>query len=320
LVRSYGMADKSRSIPNRRDTIFNLASVTKSLTAIALGQLVQAGKVHLHHTLGSYLDGFTDDTSNVTIHQLLTHTAGMRNYSTAEAFQQGLTQWHTAAEMMDGVMEIIRAMETRPSVTPGTTHVYSNSGYFVLGAIVANVSGLPYHDYIRQHVLAPARMRNSNLYTRPEVLTRRDIARPYWTQPTGNRIDFTTTDHFGFVGGPAEGIYSTAFDLLEFSGALRDGRLLIPAFAELFTSGKVPLSPADRPVTPAQARFYGYGFRIAVTGGQLVAGHSGSGPGTATNIDIYPHLDWIAVVLSNYDTTVEPIVQKARELITRLGG
>jgi len=318
LTRSFGMADKTRATPNRHDTIFNLASLTKSFTALAIALLVQDGTVHLYETLGTYLDGFSVEMKKVTIHQLLTHTAGMRNYSQTEAFRQGLKQWTTTAEMMDGVMDIIRATEVQPDPAPGLRHSYSNSGYFVLGAIAARVSGQPYHDYIRRHVLAPAGMRRSDLYTRPQVITNPDIARPYWTMPPdGPRVDFTTSEYFGFVGGPSEGIYSTAPELLRFARVLSSGRLLDTAYADLFTSGKFPLSPQDRPVTPAQARFYGYGFRVTVSGGQLLVGHSGSGPGTATNIDIYPHQDWAAIILSNYDTTIEPIVQKGRELISR---
>ena len=316
LTRSYGMADKSRSIPNGRDTIFTLASMTKCFTGVAIGRLVQEGQVALHETVGTYLDGFSEETGKVTVHQLLTHTAGLGNYPEAADFLPGLSEWDSAAEMMDGVMAIIRRMETQPRFVPGTRHVYSNSGYVVLGAIVARVSGLSYHDYVRQQVLARAGMRRSDLYTRPQVIARRDIAHPYLAQPAGERVDFTTHDYFGFVGGPADGVYSTASELLEFVGALREGRLLNPAFTELFTGGKVPLLPTDRPVTPAQSRFYGYGFRNTVVGGQRIFGHSGSGPGRATNLDIYPDLDFVAVILSNYDTSVEPIVQKERELAT----
>jgi CubicO group peptidase (beta-lactamase class C family) len=321
LTRSYGMADASRSIPNGRDTIFNLASVTKSFTAVAFGQLVQQGRIQLDETLGTYLDGFSAETSKVTIHQLLTHTAGMGHYYQAPEFLPGRKEWNSAAEVMDGIMAIIRKMETQPRFIPGTRHVYSNSGYVVLGAIVAQASGLSYHDYMRRQVLVPAGMRRSDLYSRPQVLARRDIARPYWTQPSGERVDFTTTEYFGFIGGPAEGVYSTAPDLLEFVGALRDGRLLSPAYTDLFTNGKVPLSPTDPPIptTPAQSRFYGYGFRSTITGGQRIVGHSGTGQGWATNLDIYPDLDWVAVVLSNDDIPVAPIVDKERELITRLG-
>lgn len=240
LTRSYGMADKSRSVPNGRDTIFNLASVSKCFTAVALGQLVQDGEVQLYETLGTYLDGFSEEMKKVTIHQLLTHTAGMGNYSEAPEFRPGLKEWASAAEMMDGVMSIIRSRETQPRFIPGTKYVYSNSGYFVLGVIVAQVSGESYHDYVRRHVLAPAGMRRSDLYTRPQVLASRHIAHPYWTQPSGERTDFAMTDYFGFVGGPAEGVYSTAPELLEFVRSLREGRLLNRAFTGLFTSGKVP--------------------------------------------------------------------------------
>ncbi|MFC7589400.1 serine hydrolase domain-containing protein [Nonomuraea antimicrobica] len=218
---------------------------------------------------------------------------------------------------MDGVLALIRKQETAPAFTPGTRHVYSNSGYFVLGAVVAAASGVPYHDYVRAHVIAAAGMRRSGLYTRPQVLESREIAHPYWTQQSGERADFTTSEFFGHVGGPADGVYACAPDLLAFVDALTRGRLLSPAYASAFTSGKVLLSPADRPVVPADARFYGYGFRDTVTGGHRTWGHSGSAVGVAANLDVFPGLDWAVVVLSNYDNPITPIVLKARELITR---
>jgi CubicO group peptidase (beta-lactamase class C family) len=316
LTRSYGMADKARSIPNGRDTLFGLASITKIFTALALGRLVQKGDVLLHETLGTYLDGFSEKTKRVTIHQLLTHTAGLRNYPSAPGYTDKLKEWDSTTEVMDGVMAIIRKMESEPQITPGTGHVYSNSGYFVLGALVAQVAGEPYHDYVPQHVLAPTGMRRSKLYTRPEVRANRDIAHPYMTEKSGERTDLTTSDYFGFVGGPADGIYSTAPELLGFARALLDGEPLNPAYTALFTSGKVPLTPTDPPSIQADSRFYAYGFRDMITGGHRVFGHSGSGTGRSTNLDIFPGLDWVTVVLSNYDTSIQPIVQKARDLIT----
>jgi CubicO group peptidase (beta-lactamase class C family) len=318
FTRSYGMADRSRSVPNGRDTIFNLASVTKCFTAMAVSQLVERGKVHLHETLGTYLDGFSAQTQKVTIHQLLTHTAGMGNYPEAAEFAQRLAEWASVAEVMDGTMAIIRTMESQPRFTPGSQYRYSNSGYFVLGAIVAQVSGESYHDYVRRNVLGRAGMQRSDLYPRPQVLAGRDIAHPYLTRRPGEPVDFTTDVHFGFVGGPADGVYSTAPDLLRFATALREGRLVNRAFTDVFVSAKVPLSPTDPPVTPGQLRCYGYGFRTTILNGQLIVGHSGSGPGVMTNLDIYPDLGWVAVVLSNHDTPVDSVVQKERELITQL--
>ncbi|TDB82910.1 class A beta-lactamase-related serine hydrolase [Actinomadura sp. KC216] len=318
LTRSYGMADASRSIRNGRDTVFGLASLTKIFTALAVGQLVEEDKLKLHETLGAYLDGFSEAAKQVTVHQLLTHTAGMGHYPNSPDFDDGIRKWASATEMMDGVMAIIRGMEQQPDPVPGTRHRYSNSGYFILGALVAAVSGQSYHDYVRRHVLAAAGMKRSDLYTRPQILADRGIAHPYYTQKSGERADFTTNENFGYVGGPSEGVYASAPDLLTFVRALGKGKVLGDEFTELFTSGKVVLAPTDPPVTVGQCRLYGYGFRNTFLGGRRVLGHSGSGPGRSTNLDIFPGLDWVAVILSNYDTPVGPIVDKERELITRL--
>jgi CubicO group peptidase (beta-lactamase class C family) len=318
LTRSYGMADASRSIRNGRDTVFGLASLTKIFTALAVGQLVEDDKLKLHETLGTYLDGFSEAAKRATVHQLLTHTAGMGHYPNSPDFANGIEKWASATEMMDGVMAIIRDMEQQPDPVPGTRYKYSNSGYFVLGALVAAVSGQSYHDYVRRHVLAAAGMKRSDLYTRPQVLADRGIAHPYYTRKSGQRADFTTNENFGYVGGPSEGVYASAPDLLTFVQALGKGRVLSDEFTELFASGKVVLAPTDPPVTAGQCRLYGYGFRNTFLGGQRILGHSGSGPGRSTNLDIYPGLNWVAVILSNYDTPVQPIVDKERDLITRL--
>jgi CubicO group peptidase (beta-lactamase class C family) len=89
LVRSYGLADKERSIPNRLDTIYALGSITKMFTAVAVMQLVQQGTIGLHERLGTYLDGFPQQIADtVTIHQLLTHTSGLGDYLHSDAFWQ----------------------------------------------------------------------------------------------------------------------------------------------------------------------------------------------------------------------------------------
>jgi CubicO group peptidase (beta-lactamase class C family) len=325
LIRSYGMANRQASLANQPDTLYNLASVTKSFTSIAIAQLVQQGRMAFHDTLGTYLDGFPPAFANTaTIHHLLTHSSGMGDYSRSPDFPEGRKQWSSAAETMDGVMAIIRkqseTLGDNPPFAPGARYSYSNSGFFVLGAIVEQVSGQSYFDYVRERVFAPAGMTRSDFYTKPQVLARNDIAHPYWTpQPGASRADFTESEYFGFIGGPADGAYSNIADMLKFTRALRAGRLLSPALVALITSGKVVLSPSDQPLEPYSIRYYGYGFRNTVVGNELVFGHSGSGAGRATNFDIYPELDWVAVILSNYDTPVAPIVQLERQLVSRQG-
>lgn len=319
LTRSYGMADKSRSVPNGTDTIFDLESITKTFTAVACAQLVQRGKIDLYATLGTYLGGFPASISNeVTVHQLLTHTSGLgvhnNDFSTTQEFFSERLTWTSGQETMDGVMAIIRK---EPLVfTPGTQNGYSNSGMFVVGAIVEQVSGQPYYDYVREHVFKAAGMTSSDFYTRPQARGNPRIAHAYLPAQSGGYTDFTESDDFGFIGTPVSGAYSTVSDLLRYATALRTGKLLLPSFTTLFTGAKVALSPSDLPPDPSTRRFYGYGFRVKIANRGDVFGHSGSGPGTSTNLDIYPGLDWVGVVLSNYGISITPIVDLEQQIVT----
>lgn len=323
LACSYGMADKGQFIPNGPETIFDLESVTKTFTAVACAKLVQQGKIDLYGELGAYLDGFPADVAgSVTVHQLLTHTSGLgvhgNDFSdTQEFFSERLT-WTSGQETMDGVMSIIRK---QPLVfTPGTQNGYSNSGMFVVGAIVEQVSGQSYYDYVREHVFQAAGMVDTDFYTRPQVRGNPRVAHAYLTDRSGNRVDFSESNDFPYIGTPVQGAYSTVHDLLRYAEALRTGKVLLPAFASLFTGAKVALSPADLPPDPSRHRFYGYGFRVKIVNSHVVFGHSGSGPGTTTNLDIYPDLDWVGIVLSNYAGSITPIVDLEQQLVTRNGG
>jgi CubicO group peptidase (beta-lactamase class C family) len=319
LTRSYGMADKGRSVPNGPETIFDLESITKTFTAVACAQLIQQGRIDLYGPLGTYLDGFRAHIAKkVTVHQLLTHTSGLgvhnNDFSTTQEFFSERLTWTSGQETMDAVMSIIRK---EPLVfTPGTQNGYSNSGMFVVGAIVEQVSGQSYYDYVREHVFRAAGMTSSGFYTRPQARANPRIAHAYLPAQSGGFTDFTESDDFGFIGTPVQGAYSTVSDLLRYADALRTGTLLLPTFGALFTGAKVALSPSDLPPDPSTRRFYGYGFRVKMVNSHDVFGHSGSGAGTTTNLDVYPGLDWVGVVLGNYGNSITPIVDLEQQLVT----
>jgi CubicO group peptidase (beta-lactamase class C family) len=317
LVRSYGLANKDRTVPNGPGTVFNLASITKSFTAVAVAQLVQQGRIHFHGTVGSYLDGFPAEIADgVTVHHLLTHTSGVGRPAISTGKPEGL-EWQSFDEVMDGTLAIVKRQSPPLRFTPGERFEYSNDAFFVIGAIVARVSGQSYFDYVRRHVFRRAGMTRADFLSRPQVLAAGNVAHPYATQRDGTRSDFTTSEFFPFSTGPAGGAYSTAADLLRFAEALSAGTLLRPSFAGLTTSGKIALSPsANPPEPPSQALFYGYGHLDAIVNEQRLFGHSGGGAGVATRLDVFPDLRWVAVILSNYDTTINPIVELERQLIT----
>ena len=334
LARSYGMAVKKLSVPNTPDTLFALASVTKTMTATAVMQLVQQGKLSLWDTLGTYLAGFPAEIANtVTLHQMLTMTSGLSNYYIGTDWETVQATWTTADQVLNGTIEFIR--EQALLFTPGTGYYYSNSGFVLLGAIVQQVSGQPYWDYMRQNVFAQADMTRTDFYTLPELLTldaHNQVAHPYSTQRTdGTRVD--VFGNAGFIGLPdgAGGPYTTISDMLRYAMSVQRGTLVDPAFAQLLWNGKVPVEdgvggalPPGITTPPWQAWFSAYGFGDAIYNNAHVVGHAGGGPGIATNLDIYPDLDWVAVMLENYDLTpfgttpdVMPIVELERQLITQ---
>ena len=316
LARSYGMADKQRSVRNGPDTIYALASVTKMFTAVAIAQLLQQGRLALGEKLDTYLDGFPAEVANaVTIHQLLTHTSGMGDYAQSPGYFDEAFTWTTAEQVFDRTLGYVR--QAPLAFIPGSAFLYSNSGYHTLGAIVAKVSGQDYYSYVREHVFARAGMTSSDFYTKPQWSTGVRFARPYATQPSGERAD--ASDLEPYIGWPAGNSFATAPDLVRFAQALRGDELLEPAFTELVLGPKVPMPPLPpKPgVTPP------IGFQAYVPGAKLVnhqwaVGHNGAAPGISTNLEWFPASGWVVVKLSNYDVpTTAAIDEMARTLITQ---
>lgn len=314
LSRSYRMADKERSIPNEADTTFSLGSITKLFTGVAIGQLAQQGKLAYHEKLGRYLDGFPTETADtVTIHQLLTHRSGMGDFHSDEYFEESRT-WDSADEVMNGTMTFVR--EAPLEFTPGTSYQYSNSGYVTLGAIVAELSGQSYYDYVRQHVFDPAGMTSSDFYTKPQWRTDPRIAHPYAEQPSGGHVD--TLEERPFIGSPAGESFANAPDLVRFTKALLGNELLDPPYTHLTLGPKTPREPLQASDEPTRIAFDTYAPGAVLFDGQWILGHNGGAPGVSVNLDWFPDSDWVAIVLGNYDIrTSEPVVSMARELITQ---
>ena len=305
FARNFGMADKAKSIPNTADTVYCLASVTKLFTAVAIAQLVQQGKLKYEGTLGSYLDGFPAAAAdNITIHQMLIHTSGLGDYFTLDGWSAASAGWNSAEQVLSQTMDFIRKAPL--GFTPGTGHQYSNSAYTVLGAIVQQVSGQSYYDYIRQHVFVPAGMSSSGFFTRPQWQSDRRFAHPYATQPSGQRTD--VVDQELFIGLPDGNAFATASDMVRFTRALLGGKLLEPAYIDLVVGAKFPAAtlPA-KPGLPAKVMYEAYGPAATLRNGEWAVGHNGGSAGVSTLVEWYPS-DWVAVKLSNYDPQSTMIV------------
>src|SRR5262245_23158271 len=162
VEQANGLADRRRRRPNSLATEFNIGSVGKSFTAVAIAQLVEAGKLSFDDTVGKYLSGFPAQVANqVTIGQLLTHTSGL-----GDVFMR----WRAPARAQLDLADLVTRIAKEPlQFQPGSRFGYSNSGYVVLGAIVEAVTGQNYYDYVRTHVFRPAGMARTGWYAVDEV-------------------------------------------------------------------------------------------------------------------------------------------------------
>jgi CubicO group peptidase (beta-lactamase class C family) len=233
-----GFADRAKRLPNRPDTKFNLASVDKYFTRIAIWQLSQAGKVATSDTVGRFLPDYpnAEVRAKVTIGQLLSMRSGMGDFDD----DNGRT--YRAALLHLRSIDDYLSLFARDSLhfAPGTRAEYSNAGYVVLGKIIERVSGESYYDYARKHIFEPAGMKNTGYFTRGAEV--RNMATGYTVDPivVGDTNPNATplkerrpnTSLLAFRGSSAGGGYSTAEDLLNLSRALFSHRLLSVAFTD----------------------------------------------------------------------------------------
>ncbi|SHG89641.1 serine hydrolase domain-containing protein [Streptoalloteichus hindustanus] len=339
LARAYGMADRERSIPNRVDTIYALASASKPFVGLAIVQLAQQGKLRFGDKLGAHLQGYPADVAEkVTVHHLLTHTAGMSDPRWNPPPER---TYHSVEEQMRDQAADLRREELR--FAPGSQSSYSSSGMAVLGEIVEKVTGRTFWDYVRDHVFRPAGMTRSDYYTRPQWLADERIAHPYMLQESGERVDGVRhLDKGGkpgkipgggqipggnnsarnFIGTAAGNGFSTAPDLVRFARALTGHKLLNRAYTELFVGGKHtgPRPHVGNPDPAAQESFMAYGVTASVFNNQRLIGHGGGIAGGSTNWTIYLDSDWTGVILSNYDydsyDALSTIISRERHAVT----
>jgi CubicO group peptidase (beta-lactamase class C family) len=295
FTAAYGEANKEERRKNGLETAFNLASMNKMITAVAVAQLVEAGKLSFDDPLAKYLPDFPNPRAarQIRIGHLLSHTAGLGSY-----LGKGISSSRAAT-----VDEMLRfARDSEPAFEPGSRWDYSNTGFLVLGKVIEKASGQSYFDYVRDHIMVPAGMRGTEWYAKDRLPPTAAVG----YDREHERGPGAYTDHIAalpYRGGPAGGGYSTAPDMLRFAEAFRTGKLVSPAMVRVLTTPK-PASPE-----------YGYGFTVDPEGG--VVGHSGGFEGTSTNMDLFLEDGYTAIVLSNYSRSgMRSIVNRMRELVT----
>lgn len=152
---AYGLADRNFNISNQLNTRFDTGSIAKSFTKVAIGQLVEQGKLHLEDTLGKYVPEYPNQAARekVTVSELLDMTSGV-----GDIFGHKLDK--TPVGDIRTLSDYLPLFESEPlAFEPGSKHAYSNGGYILLGIIIEKISGRSYYDYVQEHIFRPAGMK-----------------------------------------------------------------------------------------------------------------------------------------------------------------
>jgi CubicO group peptidase (beta-lactamase class C family) len=289
--KAYGLAQRAPNVPNDLERRFQLASVSKMFTAVAIARLVDQGKLSFHDTLAKLLPDYPnrETAGRITVGQLLTHTSGIPDYFRIPRFWESRAQLRTLGDYWS-------IFFGEPlGFTPGSRYEYSSSGYIILGAIIERITGEPFRDYISAHVFQPAGMKSTS-YEDGTALHHRAV--PYTKNfGPGNKPD---PDHWhaaetpmSSLGMSSGGGTSTARDMARFMDALLQHRLLSAAMTDTIL--------AQRVTDPEGGR--SYGFESNIWNGVRIVGHNGFAPGTFNQVEAYPDLGYVTVVLSNQDTS-----------------
>ncbi len=290
FARAYGTADREWDVPNTVDTKFEIASLTKAFTGMAIAQLAAAGRIRLDAPVASYYTAAPAGWKDITVEELLTHTSGLPNNEIKD-FTKGLCVPYTTEEL-------IATFRDRPlSFAPGTGWKYTNTEYYLLAWLIEKLSGEDYATYLRRHIFEPLGMRHSGFSPTNAVVRR--MAQGYARDSSGVRH----RDYFDRsleVG--AGGVHSTLGDLALWDQALYGDKL-------------VPEEYRRRVFAAANRGSYGYGWFVTDDRGHPRIWHEGSDPGYAAFIIRRPDERLLVVVLANLeDAPVREMAKKLEDL------
>ena len=274
LNKGYGMANLGWNIPNAPDVKFRLGSLTKQFTAALVLIMQEDGKLNIQDRVSKYLPDTPQAWGNITLAELLGHTAGIPNFP----FVAGFDTWKMSAHSPE---ELLALFSDKPlDFEPGSKFEYSNSNYEVLGVVLEKVSGEKYGDLLQERIFKPLGMNDSGLDADELILSR--FAQGYMQAKSGLVLARPGSMTVPWAAGS---IYSTTGDLLKWEHGLFGGKLLSAATLKSMT-------------TPGKGN-YGFGVFIGNHDGLKVIGHSGAIEGFNSNLIYVPEGRIAVVVLSN---------------------
>jgi serine beta-lactamase-like protein LACTB len=286
LTQGYGLADVENRVPATADTVYRIASISKSITATAAMRLVEGGKLELDAPIQTYCPDFPKKPWPITARELLSHQSGIRDYRNDE---ESINTRHYTR-----IKDALTQFASDPlDFEPGTRMQYTSYGYIVLGCVIEGASGTSYDRYMHQAIFDPAHMPATRLDDVFAIIPHR--ARGYRVSAIGKLQNSVFVDVSNKL--PGSGINSSARDMGNFVAALYSARLVSNAVREQMLT---PATTHDKKPT-----IYGFGF---FRGGPLgryrglqEAGHGGDQQGVSSVLYLLPERQFGVVILSNLE-------------------
>lgn len=296
--KGYGAANLETQTAARTDTVYRLASITKSVTAIAVMQLVEKGKIDLDAPVQKYCPAYPEKQWTITPRQLLVHFAGVRHNKLDEIF---------STKHYSTINDAVAAFKDDALLhEPETKYFYSTPGYVLLGCAIEGASGASYLDYIKENIFKPAGMKQTQADDVFTIIPNR--AAGYRTAFSGAIQNAPL--HDTSIKIPAGGLVSTVEDMARFAIAVNTNQLV-----KAETLEKMWTKPKTR---DGKESNYAYGFLVAEENGQKQITNDGSQAGTRTYLLMLPKEKFAVILMTNLEKAwCEELAPKIAETVLK---
>ncbi|WP_339148778.1 MULTISPECIES: serine hydrolase [unclassified Sutcliffiella] len=304
---AHGFSNRAESISNTTNTRYGIASGCKLFTAIGICQLVERGSLTFQSKISNLLDhSFPHFDGEATVHHLLTHSSGIPDYFDEDEMDDFEELW------VENPMYRMRQLEDflplfqkqQMKFNPGEKFHYNNAGYILLGLVIEKVAGVPFSDYVEEHIFTPAQMSDSGYFSLDKLPGRTAIG--YMEEEDGSWR--TNSYSIPIKGGADGGAYVTAGDMAKLWQALMNGKLVSK---EMLAKLLTPWIQTDN-----ERDYYGYGTWIEKESDNIVKYHvMGYDPGVSFASGYYPDSETIVVIPSNKESGPHKLMYLLEDLI-----
>ena len=302
---AFGFRDPEDTLPITEDTVFQLASVSKTFTSAAVMLLMRQGLLSPEDEITKFFPEIP--CPGVTVRHLLNHTSGIPDYFDDDEWFIRIWKEEKRVPGNDEILRFLQETEAKPYFAPGEGLEYSNTGYNLLALLAERLSGVPYEEFLQKNIFEPAGMTSTYYrHIRRDGVTFDNYARATifedgkWVADIDSVRDGVVTAFDGLNGD--DYVYSTIFDMLRWDRALREGKVLTLEEQKLmYTPGKLN-NGEDAVYDKDEGLGYGYGWGVGTDEKfGLVVSHSGGMPGVSTWFERFIDADRTLVILSNRD-------------------